>query len=217
MDAETAAVAPVPAAVTSMLFGLIPALRSAGAGQALGAGRTAAPGSGARTLQRTLVVAEVALSIVPLACGRLMLRSFLNLLNAPLGFNPANIVTANVPFDLAMYSRAGQQWALLCDVIGRLRALPGVQSVSAAGPLPLAPNQQLRRVGPFDCPDAPPVLATPPGAIPGYLRVIGTPLLEGRDFTGDDIAAQHNATSIDENLAKRLWPEGGDRQVPGGS
>jgi putative ABC transport system permease protein len=183
-------------------------LASGQTGHPLRAGRLETPGSGARRLQRTLVVAEVALSIVPMACGGLILRSFLNLLNAPLGFNPANIVTARVPFDLKRYPHMEQQWALLQDLLDRVRALPGVEAVSAASPLPLAANQEKRRVGRAGEPDAPPVLATQQGAIPGYLGVIGTPLLEGRDFTDNDIAARRNVTIIDKSLANRLWPEG---------
>jgi hypothetical protein len=117
-------------------------------------------------------------------------------------------VTAKVPFNINRYPQREQQGALLRDVLDRVRALPGVQSVSAASPLPLADNQERRRVGRADQPDAPPILATQQGAMPGYLGVIGTPLREGRDFTDDDIAAQRAVTIIDERLAKRLWPEG---------
>jgi putative ABC transport system permease protein len=52
------------------------------------------------------------------------------------------------------------------------------------------------------------MLATQQGAIPGYLSAIGTPLLEGRDFTDSDIVPGRNVTIIDERLAKKLWPEG---------
>jgi ABC-type antimicrobial peptide transport system permease subunit len=100
-----------------------------------------------------------------------------------------------------------QQWALLREVLDRVRALPGVESVSAARPLPLA-DQENRRVGRTDQPDAPPILATQQGAIPGYLGVIGTPLLQGRDFTDNDISAKQNVTIIDERLATQLFPEG---------
>src|SRR5262249_55768771 len=195
---------------TSMLFGLLPAWRLASGetGHPLRAGRTETPGSGARRLQRTLVVAEVALSIVPLACGGLMLRSFLNLLHSPLGFNPANVVTAIVTAELTRYPQTEQRWTLLRDMIDGVRALPGVQSVSAANPLPLAADQQTRGVGSSDHPEAPPILATQQIAIPGYLGVIGTPLLAGRDFTDDDIVLEHDVTIIDERLAKRLWPGG---------
>jgi putative ABC transport system permease protein len=109
---------------------------------------------------------------------------------------------------LNRYPKIEQQRALLRDILDRVRALPGVQSASAANPLPLAPNQELRRVGPLDQPDTLPILATQQGALPGYLGVIGTPLLEGRDFTDHDLVAQPSVTIIDEDLAKRLWPKG---------
>jgi hypothetical protein len=69
-------------------------------------------------------------------------------------------------------------------------------------------GQARRRVGRPDQPDVPPILATQQFALPGYLRAIGTPLLEGRDFTDVDIRDQRSVTIIDAGLAKRLWPEG---------
>ena len=210
IDARVALFAVVLSLLTSVLFGLLPAwhLTSGNTSDPLRAGRTETAGSHARRLQRILVVVEVALSIVPLACGGLMLRTFLNLLHAPLGFDPANVVTAKVPFNLKRYPQPEQQGALLGDILERVRAIPGVQSASAASPLPLADNQERRRVGRADQPDAPPILATQQGAMPGYLGVIGTPLRVGRDFSDADIAEQRAVTIIDERLAKRLWPEG---------
>jgi putative ABC transport system permease protein len=210
MDASVIVSALFLSVVTSALFGLLPAWRLASGrtGSSLRAGRAETAGSSARSLQRTLVIAEVALSIVPLACGGLMLRSFVNLLHVPLGFHPSNVVTAKVPMDLRRFPETEQRWALLLDVLSRVRALPGVRSASAASPLPLAPDQQTRRVGPLERPDAPPVLATQQTSLPGYLDVIGTPLREGRDFTTADILDKRNVTIVNERLAKQLWPQG---------
>jgi predicted permease len=210
MDPAVALFAVVLSVVTGVLFGLLPAWRMASGktGSALRAGRTETAASGARRLQRMLVAAEVAMSIVLLACGGLMLRSFLNLLDTPLGFNPTDVVTARVPLNLRRYSEVEQRWTLLRDIIDHVGSLPGVKRVSAGSPLPLAGDQQTRRVGRADRPDDPPILATQQGAIPGYLGVIGTPLLAGRDFMDTDIGRGHKVTIIDERLAKRLWPEG---------
>jgi len=209
MDASVTLFALALAAVTTILFGLLPAWRLASGktGHPLRAGRTETLSPGARRLQRTLVVAEVALSIVPLVGAGLMMRSFLNLMHAPLGFNPANVVTARIPFNLKRHPHMEQRWALLQEVIDRVGASSGVQSVSAADTLPLA-GQAMRRVGRPDQPDTPPMLATQQLALPGYLGVIGTPLLAGRDFTDDDIATKRKVTIIDQGLAERLWPEG---------
>ncbi len=216
IDAYVALFALVLSAITSVLFGLLPAWRQASSktGRALPAGRSETAGSGARRLQRILVATEIALSIVPLVCGGLMLRSFLNLLHSPLGFDPANVITAGVPIDFKRYPTMEGRLALLRDVIDRVSAIPGVQSVSAADPLPLA-GQERRRVGRPDRPDTPPILATQQFTLPGYLRVMGTPLRAGRDFTAEDLKAERAVAIIDEGLAKRLWPEGaiGKRMV----
>ncbi len=209
LDATAAAVALAMAIASSVFFGLLPAWQlTAGSDDALRAGRTESSGTGARGLHRALVVAEVALSILPLAGGGLMLRSFVNLTHTPLGFNAANVVTAKAPVNFQRYPQIGQRWLWLQDVMTRVRALPGVEAVSAASPLPLAPEQERRRVGRADQPEALPLLATQQFATPGYLRDIGTPLLRGRDFTAEDITQERPVTLIDERLAKRLWPEG---------
>jgi putative ABC transport system permease protein len=209
MDMPAALFALALSAVTSILFGLLPAWRLASGrtGHSPGTSRTGTVSSGARKLQRALVVAEVALSIAPLAGAGLMLRSFLNLMHSPLGFDPVNVVTARLPLDLDRFPHWEQRWALLRDVLDRVRVLPGVQSVSAANTLPLS-GMERRRVGRPDQPDTPPTLATQQFALPGYLGVMGTPLVEGRDFTDDDIATQRKVTIIDKDLAQRLWPEG---------
>jgi predicted permease len=209
MDAPVMLCSLLLSVVTCMLFGLAPAWRlaSGSTDHLLRGGRSQTAGSGARKLQRILIVAEVALSIVPLACGALMLQSFLNLLHSPLGFDPANVMTAKLPINTGRYRQLEQRWTFLRDVLDRVRAIPEVQWASAADPLPLA-NQDKRRVGRADQPDIPPILATQQIAVPGYLGAIGTPLREGRDFTVGDISPGRSVTIIDESLAKRLWPEG---------
>ena len=124
----------------------------------LHAGRSETPGPAARRLQRTLVVMEIALSMVPLVCGGLMLRSFLNLLHTPLGFDPSNVVTASIPLDSRRYPTLEQRWILLRSVLDKARAIPGVESASAIDVLPLQ-GQATRRVGREDRPDSPPILA----------------------------------------------------------
>lgn len=207
LDAEVAMFAVALAVATSLLFGTLPAWRSA-SGRSPAANRAHTRGTSSRNLQRALVAMEVALSIVPLACGGLMLRSYLNLLDAPLGFDATDVVTAQAAFSSSLYPKAEQQWAVMREVIERVRAIPGVQAVSAARPLPLSPNQQKRRVGRVDRLDDPPILATQQGAMPGYLGVVGTPLRAGRDFTDDDVTAPRGVAIVDERLARRLWPEG---------
>jgi predicted permease len=210
IDGSVALFALALSIVTSLLFGLLPAWRLASgtASDPLRAGRSGTAASGTRLLQRSLVVAEIALSIVPLVCGGLMLRSFLNLVHAPLGFDPADVLTAKLPINFRTYPVTEQRWTLYREFLERIRALPGVESVGAASPLPLAQEQTTSRVGRADRPGVPGILATQQTASPGYLRVVATPLRQGRDFNPEDTAAKRPVTIIDERLARRLWPEG---------
>ncbi len=194
----------------TLLFGLLPAFRLASgrASDPLRAGRSETAAPGARLLQRALVVAEVALSIVPLVCCGLMLRTFVNLAEAPIGFNPSSIVTAKLPLNFMRYATDGQRWVVLRDVLEALRTAPGVEAVSAAGPLPFTTWQVTRRVGRAEHPEIPGILATQQTAIHGYLPLVGTPLLQGRDFTLEDITAKRPVAIVDDRLARRLWPEG---------
>jgi putative ABC transport system permease protein len=128
-------------------------------------------------------------------------------LRAPLGFNPQNVVTADIPLNGKRSPTLNQRWAVLRNVLDHVKAVPGVESASAVSPLPLT-GQQTRRVGRADRPDAPPILVTQQFALPGYFHAIGTPLLTGRNFSEEDIATQRGATIIDQELAQRLWPEG---------
>ncbi len=194
----------------SLVFGLLPAWRlsSGGGSDPLRAGRSETAAPGMRAWQRSLVVAEIALSIMPLVGGGLMLRSFLNLVRAPLGFDPTGVLTARVPLNLRMYPAAEQRWALYREILERIRALPGVESAGAASPLPLAPAQTTRRVRRADRPEVPGILATQQTAIGGYLHVMAATLRQGRDFTPEYIAARRLVAIVDERLALRLWPEG---------
>src|ERR1017187_6396343 len=160
---------------TSLLFGLLPAWRLASGRMSdpLRAGRSETAATGMRVLQRALVMAEVALSIVPLVCGGLMLRSFLNLVHAPIGFDPAHVLTAKLPVSFRMYPSIEQRWPLHREIVARVRALPGVESVSAASPLPLGPAQITRRVGRADRPGVPGILATQQTAIRSEERRVG--------------------------------------------
>src|ERR1035438_4450309 len=83
------------------------------------------------------------------------------------------------------------------DVLERLRAIPGVDAVSAASPLPFASWQVMRRVGRAEQPEIPGIVATQQTALPGYLPLVGTQLRQGRDFTAEDIAAKRPVVIVD--------------------
>jgi predicted permease len=192
---------------SSVIFGLVPALTftSGGHGQRLYASRAGSLMLHSRRLQRGLVLSEVALSIVPLIAAGLMLRTFGNLLDAPIGFEPEHVVTARIPLNLGAFPTIDRRSAFYRDAIARVRELPGVDAASVGGPLPLAPIQTTERV--WSSGDRQPAssIALQQSIMPGYLGVMGIPLRAGRDISDDDVRHGRRVVVVDERLAARLW------------
>ena len=196
--------------VVGLVFGLLPALRLAAdhGHEALRSGRMETLLPGARRLQRTLVVVEIALSIVPLVAAGLMLRSFVNLSQAPIGFDPSEVLTARVPYNLRAFPEGDTRTRLHQEAIARVQQLPGVMSVSAGGPLPFSGLEWTKRYGLDGDPEGPHGRASVQSVMPGYLRAVGVALREGRDFKDDDITSRRAVAIVDERLARQLWPSG---------
>ncbi len=172
----------------------------------LRAGRTGTSAPGNRRLQRALVVAEVALSIVPLVGGGLMLRSFWNLTDAPLGFDPSDLVTARIQMSFRVFPDLDSKLRLIQSAVDQVSQLSGVEAVTAAAPLPMAvPNSRsFAREG---VPESG-VLASQQPVLPGYLAMTRTRLIQGRDVSDDDLRANRMVAVVDRRLADRVYPEG---------
>ena len=196
--------------LASVLFGLVPAFaftRDAH-GHPLHSSRAGSLMLRSRRLHRGLVLCEIALSIVPLVAAGLMLRTFTNLLQAPIGFDPANVVTARVPINLDAFSTVDRRSTFYRDAIARLRELPGVDAASIGGPLPLAPVQATQRFWRSEDREPTPSIAMQQSIMPGYFGVMGIPLRAGRDISDEDIIHRRRVAVIDERLAAQLF--GGD-------
>ena len=195
-------------ATVCLICGLIPALRITRREQMdpLRSGRSGTAAPGIRRLQRALVIAEVALSIVPLIGGGLMIRSFWNLTHAPIGFDPSGLVTARVQMSFRALPDLESRLTLMRKAINEVSQLPGVEAVAVAGPLPMASpnNRSFSRENVFDAG----VYASQQPVLPGYLALTRTPLLQGRDISDDDLRAGRLVAVIDQRLAARLYPEG---------
>lgn len=193
--------------LVSVVFGLAPALGGVRDTEPLRVGRAAVQRSGLRRMQRLMVVAEVALSIVPLVAAGLMLRTFSNMTHSPLGFDPHGLVTAKVAFSFRDFPETRDRARLLREALERVRAMPGVEDASMGAPLPLDGWQQIRS---YAHPAAPQHArrATMQSVLPGYLAVSRTPLVAGRDFTDADIDGERNVVVVDERIAAELWRDG---------
>lgn len=162
-----------------------------------------------RRAQDGLVAFQVAIALMLLVAAGLLGRSFWNLRNANMGFEPGNAMTFQVslpwgPDGYVPYSKGASFHATLSD---RLAALPGVSSVGVALRLPLAgagapvPEMQLQA---GDGEGRPAVTAAANMATPDYFRVMGIPLRYGRSFLPGDLRGAP-AVMVSERLAARLF------------
>jgi putative ABC transport system permease protein len=193
--------------MSSIICGLVPALaftRDAH-GQALHSSRAGSLLLRSRRLHRVLVLSEVALSIVPLIAAGLMLRTFTNLLAAPIGFDPAHVVTARISLNLEAFSTIERRSGFYRAAVARVRELPGVDAASVGGPLPLAPIQTTQRFWRSADREPTPSIGMQQSIMPGYLGVMGIPLRAGRDVSDDDITHRRRVAVVDERLAALLW------------
>ncbi len=163
---------------TALLFGLAPAvtLSKLDVNTALkDGGRGATNGTIRKGLSAALVIGEMALAIVLLAGAGLMTRSFLNIYNADVGANTANILTASLQLPVARYPLAQAQVAFFEQLATRLKSIPGVDSVAISDSLPglYAPRlpYQLASALPLEERRRPTLWALAIG--PDYFRTIG--------------------------------------------
>jgi len=160
-----------------------------------------------RRVQNGLVAFQVAVALVLLVATGLLGRSFLNLHNAKIGFDPENAMTFHVSLPWDGYRSYGANAAFHARVTDRLAALPGVTSVAVAWNLPLASRgvpalgMQLQAA---DDEARPAVASASNMATADYFRVMGIPLRAGRGFRPGDLRGVP-AVIVSEGLAKSLF------------
>jgi len=218
----------VVAVLTGILFGLAPAWQSSRPDVQGTLKDTARSTTGGRArLRQGLVVAEVALTLVLLVGAGLLLRSFHRLQQVNPGFSHERVLSFRLDLPERKYETPEQQILFFQGLLERLRALPGAQTVALASQIPHDNNGWQTGYRIEGQPDPPP--GEGPSlemtvVSPDYFRALGTPLLRGRYFTeqdnrdhlrGRDLtglddgqrwAAGLNAVIIDEEFARRHWP-----------
>ncbi len=213
VDGRVLAFTALIAMVTGILFGLVPALRSAGSpvGDSLKEGsRVATLGRSARRLHGALVVAEFALALVVLTGAGLLIRTLSQLQSVNPGFNSSHLVTALLTLPKGRYANAPQFTSFYEQLLERVKNTPGVEAASITMSLP--PNL-LELTNPFHIegkPDVPGQPATAVGEIPvgtDYFATLGIPLFRGRLFSDQDRSSATHVLVINENMARRYFPD----------
>src|SRR6185295_14707775 len=193
--------------LSAVLFGVVPAIRTAKPNLMdilRSSGRSAA--LGAAGLRNAVVVVEVALAFVLLIGSGLMFRTFLAIQRVDLGFDPHGLLTfqllgniGNTPEEAGNFKRQLRE---------QLDAIPGVNSVTASFPLPLAAGFSPVRWGGAEAQGDPSKFqaADLQVVLPGYFEAMGTKLLAGRTFTQQDSSPDRNLLIVDSALAAKAFP-----------
>lgn len=214
----------VVSALTGIIFGLAPALQLSkpDLNETL---KDAGRGSTGRrhVFRSVLVVAEVALTLVLLVGAGLMVRSFYRLQQVDPGFNYDNLLTFVITLPQRKYPDDQSRLNFFDQVAEKIRALPGVEMVGLSSGLPLGNNGWQNS---FVVDGQPPPepgktpLAEAATASPDYFTAMGITILKGRNFSEQDNKDSARVVIIDEEFAKRFWPDEdaiGKRIRPGGN
>ena len=202
--------------VSTLLIGLVPALRVSGAafgeGLALHAGeaRTTGDRQGER-LRTLLVAAQIAMTLVLLIGAGLLIHSFVRLTSVSPGFESSGrdgvVQTVRVTLPERLYDEPERIHAFARGVLDRIQYLPGVKSASLINS---APFGMMFIQGDFDIEGQPkPTLyAGTPKIDAGYFKTMGIPLLAGREFTARDTADAPKVAIVSERIVREYFPGG---------
>ncbi len=196
------------ALLTSILFGLAPALQASkadltGSLQAPGRGGT----KGHDRIRGALVIAQVTLGLVLVSAAGLLMATFLHVETSDLGFRPDHLLTFWFSLPESQYNTARQE-AFYDDLLERVHALPGVESSAGVWPLPLGGDNATVAFNIEERPAAQPNRphARMAFATPGYFSTAGIPLLRGRFFTERDDAKAPRVLIVNKAFADKYFP-----------
>jgi putative ABC transport system permease protein len=206
MDWRVLAFTTTLAVLTTISFGLAPAIRATRAEPAtlLQSGSRGSTGGKERfSLRRILVVSQVALSVVLLMGALLFVRSLRNLTTLNAGFQQSGILVAGVDFEhLKIPEERYTEYKR--DLVKRVQAIPGVESAAGARMVPFGGNSSNQNII-LEGSDQDAGVAWRNSLGPGYFKTIGTPLLVGRDFNEQDTATSVKVAIVNEAFVKKMF------------
>ena len=196
--------------LTGLMFGILPALRSSGEAPVAVLKEETGSTSGGRGKARLasgLVVAQISLSLLLLICAGLFIRSFRSAQQINPGFNPHNVLIASYDLFTAGYSdSSGVEFDR--QLVAKLEALPGMQSVALSNRVPLAFGGGSTSVKPegYVSPANESMETQVAIVTPNYFQTMQIPMVKGRDFTLQDTKGSQRAVIVSEAFVNRYWP-----------
>jgi putative ABC transport system permease protein len=208
VDGRILAITALISVVSSVAFGLMPALHASRTDlqEALKeSGRSTSPHS--RRSRNALLVVEMAVALVLLFGAGLALRSFARLRDVQPGFRPDDLVVAQIELPASRYPEDPDSVRYYRALAAAVANIPGAESVGFGGPLPFSHSGIRLSV---HVPGQAPSPAMPGARLqaigPNYLRTMGMPLLRGRDFTtADDRREAAPSLIVSDEFARRLF------------
>ena len=197
--------------LTGIAFGIFPALQLARVDLQTTLrqeGRGASGGHARTRINGSLVVGQVALSLVLLIAAGLLLRSYARLLRVDPGFDAHNVLTMNLSLPTVEYAKPAQQVDFFNEVVRRISEVPGVRSAAISATLPLT-WKRITPMLPEGQPNVP--LGQRPfidieAVSPQWFQVVRVPVRRGREFTETDNADAPKVLVVNETFARQFWP-----------
>jgi putative ABC transport system permease protein len=198
--------------VSTLVFGLVPALQVSrpNVSDSLQQGSKGSTGGIQGTRVRAfLVVSQVSLSLLLLAGAGLLIKSFFNLRATSPGFDPSRLLVMDHVIPRIKYPEPDQQRRFYDQLLPKLAAIPGVEAIGGANPLPFSGNDSATSfyiagqppIAPGNRPDASHLSVTP-----GYFKAMRIPLRNGRDFDQRDTDKSPSVVIVNETFARRFLP-----------
>ena len=200
--------------LTGIAFGLLPALKGAGAHELMPrmkqSGHLSGGDAAGRRWLKRLIVAEIAVAFTLLICGGLMVQSFQRLQQVSLGFNPDNLLTMKMVLPVSKYSEYRRRAAFADEVLERARNIPGVVTAGITTNIPLERETAYDAI--FEVEGRPPVnlndvpITSHRVVTPGYLETMGISLTKGRLIDKNDRVDTLPVVVVSEEFARQAWP-----------
>jgi putative ABC transport system permease protein len=196
---------------TGLLFGLAPAWHAARAdlNTVLKQGSRSSI-SGQRLIVRNgLVAGELALATILLVGAGLLMQSLLRLQKVPVGFRPEGVLSFQLAPPRARYPDQAKRWAFYREALQSLSAIPGVTGAAMSSGIPMGQGSYTRSpfmpTGASILPDGASVPIDWRMVSPGYFKLMGIPLLAGRDFTEQDGPGATDVIAVSRATAQKFW------------
>ncbi|PYL41409.1 MAG: hypothetical protein DMF42_10560, partial [Verrucomicrobia bacterium] len=197
--------------LTGLLMGVYPALQASHADLVGGlkeGGRGTSGSMRQQCFRKTLVGAQVALSVTLLAGAALLITSFIRLSQQNIGFRSQNLWTGAITLPVSQYPDAQSRQRFAEQILNELRNVRGLESATISGDIPLnGGNRTLYARADRDAPPIEKRASAPSHDIaPDYFKTWGIPLLAGREFNEHDTADGQKVCLISQAGAKKVFP-----------